>query len=324
MDDIKFDIQRAILPEADDLYEPLYVSEPTSLKDALQRGLVNSNGAAQLFQFNEATYVFGLDEMIYYHVAQIKGEPPLMLTHCLVCNGGACFSPVIDGVYHHFYAAGLYDSMTILKDEETGSIWHHITGVCLHGPLEGTQLESYGTAMTTTFGQALQIDPEAKLVSQPLDEEQTAWLEEDRAVFSGDNPSGWDEYLAPSILQEDERLSRMNLGLGVWADNDPCFYPTHTLHDHQNILFDTLAGRRIAIFISGNPGFPRAIYTDAEVVDIVRGEQFRLSNGWTIRDGLVYDSSGSIITPEHPRQIFARWFGFSLSFPNCRIYGGRS
>ncbi len=314
-----FDMQRVLRSEPDDLCEPLYVAQPAiSLQDALRAGVVKPNDAAQSFHLEGVTYVFSLKEMIYYHVAQVDGAP-LLLTYCLICNGGACFSPIVNGKYHHFAEYGLYDSMTIIRDEESGSIWHHITGVCLHGPLKGSQLESYGTALTTTFGQAWQTDPDAQLVYRPLDAALSAEVDEAIAYYNDDSGAFWEEETGQSVLMEDERLPRLSTGLGVWTDDEACFYPLEQLYQQQNILFDTFNNQRLIVFISGQPAVPRAFYTDAELDTIIRAKEFRLNNGWSIRNGLIYASSG-VITPDYPRQMFGRWFGFSLTFPNCRIY----
>ena len=314
----KFDIQRIIMDGPEDAFEPLYIAQPTSLKKALDTGLVDPNATAQSIRLYDVTYVFSLTEMVYYHVAQVSDQPHLMLTHCAVCDGGACFSPIVDGVYHHFSSGGLYNSMTILKDEETGSIWHHITGVCLHGPLKGKRLKSYGTAVVSTFSQALRANPNAKLVHKSLNEEQAATEEWITSNFSGDSPKFWD-MMSPSVLQEDERLPRMTMGLGVWAGKTYRFYPMDALHNQQNALFDQLDGRQLVVYADGHPQFPRAFYTDAETVNQTRGQLY-LSNGWSMSNGLVYDETNTIVKPEYPRQLFARWFGFSLTFPNCDIY----
>ncbi len=37
--------------------------------------------------------------------------------------------------------------------------------------------------------------------------------------------------------------------------------------------------------------------------------------------GRLYSSAGDELPAERPLHLFARWYGFSLTFPNCEIYG---
>lgn len=49
--------------------------------------------------------------------------------------------PRVDGRVHHFSCAGLYKGTAIQTDEETGTLWDHITGRALHGALAGKKLK---------------------------------------------------------------------------------------------------------------------------------------------------------------------------------------
>ena len=50
---------------------------------------------------------------------------------------------------HHFGVVGLSNALAILEDRETGTLWDHITGEGLSGPLAGHQLEVWPVRMTT-------------------------------------------------------------------------------------------------------------------------------------------------------------------------------
>ena len=47
----------------------------------------------------------------------------------------------------------------------------------------------------------------------------------------------------------------------------------------------------------------------------------RFSDGTYIEGGVFHDASGGRVQIERPRQIFTRWYGFSLTFPETEIYG---
>ena len=52
-------------------------------------------------------------------------------------------------------------------------------------------------------------------------------------------------------------------------------------------------------------------------------EVVRLSNGHYIEGGVTYGSDGSRVEIERPLQVFTRWYGFSLTFPDTQVYEGR-
>jgi hypothetical protein len=56
------------------------------------------------------------------------------------CNSGVSLTPIVDGKPERFAARGLYNGLALLGDYATNSYWDHITGACVHGPLQGAQL----------------------------------------------------------------------------------------------------------------------------------------------------------------------------------------
>lgn len=55
----------------------------------------------------------------------------------------------LDGRTLTFAVSGmLWKRSLVMQDEETGSLWSHLLGECMRGPLEGKQLEQIPSAMT--------------------------------------------------------------------------------------------------------------------------------------------------------------------------------
>ena len=52
-------------------------------------------------------------------------------------------TPSIDGTVHAFAEHGLYDGLFLMRDEESGTYWDHMTGDAVYGPLTGRRLASY-------------------------------------------------------------------------------------------------------------------------------------------------------------------------------------
>ena len=68
--------------------------------------------------------------------------------------------PRADGEVHWFAEHGLYDGLFLMRDEESGTYWNHMTGEAVYGPKVGSALEvSY--LRQTTVAQILGQDPDA-------------------------------------------------------------------------------------------------------------------------------------------------------------------
>ena len=70
--------------------------------------------------------------------------------------------PTIDGTAHHFVVGGVYDGVFMAQDTETQTLWNHITGEALHGPLAGRRLP-VSNLLQMIVKQALAIDPETRV-----------------------------------------------------------------------------------------------------------------------------------------------------------------
>ena len=140
------------------------------------------------------------------------------------------------------------------------------------------------------------------------------------ARWSPDNP---DARLMPGFIEtlgeEDSRLDRMDMGLGVWNQNLQRFYSVAVLRERGNYLLDEINGKKLLVFLDPLTSTPMAVFWDAEEVTI-EGRNISLDEGFEIRYGQIYDSQGERVAVEKPQQMFTRWYGFSLSFPNPEIF----
>ncbi len=50
-------------------------------------------------------------------------------------------APRIDDNVHWFAEHGLYNGLFLLRDEESGTYWDHMTGEAVYGPLVGSTLD---------------------------------------------------------------------------------------------------------------------------------------------------------------------------------------
>lgn len=313
----EFDVERAIIRE-EPLVPPLTAVTLIPLAEAKTSYQLPDDAELLLMTINDVPISFNLAHLVYHHVAQGKHEDTdWMATFCMICNGGACFSPVVDGNVLHFTERGIYNAMSLIADVETGSIWNHLTGVCMHGPLKGAQLEQLDI-LTHSKASDLQIAHEHALFAPSqlsVEAEETAqtwnaW----RASEAPEFPQRW----LDTISYHDPRLPRTEMGLGVWSGKTARFYPFRTINAHNNTIIDTFAGRKLLVYVDPSTSTPYAIYIDT-VSAFWRDEVLQLDNGLRIQNGLMYQQ-GKPTRIQRPEQLFQRWYSFAILFPTGDIY----
>ena len=217
-----------------------------------------------------------------------------------------------------FAEHGLYDGLFLMKDEESGTYWDHLTGRAVYGPLVGETLE-VSTLRQTTVEQLLDTDPDAMIAlsDQALrrDDQMTAdgLLAGIRGRLSG--------MFSSTVDREDTRRPTMDLGIGLWQGDQARYYPHDVVRQEGRALVDTFGGERVLVFLDPKAFVLVAMYVDGDDPEW-DDDVLRLSDGSYIEGGLLYDSAGERVEMRRPTQVFTRWYGFSLTFPGTEIYEG--
>ena len=238
--------------------------------------------------------------------------------------------PTIDGQAHHFSVVGLYNGLFVMQDAETKTMWNHITGEAVYGPLVGRTLGPIGNLLQMNVKQALEMDRGMQIAIS------------DRVYFadgrkfgtaSGFGPAGvagprgepnpnaalTDRFIG-TIGKEDLRRPRMELGLGVWTGTTRRYYPVERIREHRRAFIDRLDGRRILIYMDPDTNNPVALFVNAAGAKM-QDNEVRLDNGAVVRSGVLFDRTGKRQAMERPQQIFTRWYGFALTFPGSEVFG---
>lgn len=219
--------------------------------------------------------------------------------------------PTIEGAPHHFVLTGVYDAVFVMRDVETGTLWNHVTGEAVHGPLVGRALP-VSNLLQTTVTQALAIDPttEVAISSRP---------------FTGRGhrlqaDADLSEKFVKSLSGEDTRRPRMELGLGLWSGQTHRYYPMATIQERGEAFFDVVENRRVLIYLDQETATPAAFFVDGREAK-VQGKDIVLDDGRAIRSGMLLGRDGKPEQVDRPLQIFTRWYGFALIYPGCEIFG---
>ena len=235
----------------------------------------------------------------------------------MACNTGVSSTPIVNGRLLHFEARGLYDGLTILWDEETGSIWNHITGEAVHGPLTGSTL-SVHNLLHTDAESALRAFPdlEVAISDRPMREGKG----ENFVQRMFDRIRGLSDRLQGTIRREDDRRPTMEVGIGIWTADVARYYPMEDVLDAGEALVDLLEGRRVVLYVEPSSRALAAMYAETEHARWAEGA-LRLDDGVVLRDGKLFDADGQRLEIERPLQVFTRWYGFALTFPETEIFG---
>jgi hypothetical protein len=321
-----YDSRRAVLRETI-LFHPLlaHANNTRSLAEALQTDTIAPSDALLVFSLGDTTICLSLAHMIYHHVAQgvLPNGQAWLVSFCVVCNAGMAFDPRVNGTPHHFADGGFYNAMTLLVDRETRSVWNHLTGECLEGAHKGTTLLQIANPLQRTASQVLIEYPEAILVIDILDESAQK-LVDDNAPTRLSETMTLSERWQKSLVSQDARLPRFEMGLGVWTDTAEKFYPYRTVLMRHNAVLDTFDGRKLLVVASPDDIAPEAFFTTATRYewygDDLLLEGGGVGEGQVLRRGILYDAHGKVITPERPQQLFQRWYSFILLFEGAPIY----
>ncbi len=122
-----------------------------------------------------------------------------------------------------------------------------------------------------------------------------------------------------TIRKEDDRRETMEIGIGIWSDSGARYYSMEVIEANDKALFDTFAGRRVLLYFDPAARALMAQFTEAESARW-DGDVLRFSNGDRIENGVRFAEDGSRAAVERPLQVFTRWYGFSLTFPETEVY----
>ena len=232
----------------------------------------------------------------------------------MVCNTGVSLTPSVDGKVHHFESRGLYDGVSILWDEETGTFWDHITGEAVYGPLAGARLPVYNL-LHTTVEAALEADPDLQIAIS----ERPIRVDGNFVQRVFERLTGLSERFEGTMAREDTRRHTMEVGIGVWEGDAAKYYAMEDVLDAGDVIVDRLNGRGVVVYVEPKSRALAALYANAAGARWADGE-LRLDTGQVFRNGALFDESGERQEIERPLQVFTRWYGFALTFPETEIY----
>lgn len=224
----------------------------------------------------------------------------------------------IDGEVHTFSEHGLYDGLFLLMDQESGTFWDHMTGEAVYGPLVGSSLP-VETLRQTTVAQILGEDEGTQIALSDRELASSEELKLDGLL--GQIRGRLSSFFSGTVEEEDDRRPTMDLGLGLWGGGGAVYYPYEAVTGAGGALLDRYSGQGVVVYLDPTARSLMAWLTEADAVEW-DGDVLRLSDGTRVEGGVLRDASGDAVPDRRPLQVFTRWYGFSLTFPDVEIYEG--
>ncbi len=228
-------------------------------------------------------------------------------------------APSIDGEVHHFSEHGLYDGLFLMRDEESGTFWDHMTGEAVYGRGVGQTLPVSNLRQTTVAqilsedrGTLVALSNRAMRTDDDMKTE--GLLAGIRGRLSG--------FFSATIERQDERRPTMDLGLGVWGAEEAIYYPYDVILENDRAVLAQYGGRGVLVYLDPTSHSLVAWYTDADGYEWDESI-LRLTDGSYVESGVFRAESGERLESRRPLQVFTRWYGFSLTYPGVPIYEGR-
>ena len=319
---LEFELNKIENKKIGKIYKPLYVGNYISIEKALNGGYVKKNTELLLVKIDNKNIVaFSKHIMAFHHIAEgYLNEKPYMLTFCVICNSGMVMNPEVNGKMLHFYVAGVYNGMLLMTDKESSSYWDHITGKCLHGKYLNYQLQILHSHEIQTAEELLTTCPDSQYGIPKINflQKLLSYFQNWKASIKGEGflPPGFRK----SMMEIDNRLPEMEMGIGIWNDNHLSkFYTLKVIKENGKQIIDTFYNHNVLIYISPLNKNPIAIYVDDIIKAEFNNDRLELSNGNYITSGRMFSRDGHEIKMVQPNQMFSRWYGFVLTFPNCKI-----
>ena len=203
----------------------------------------------------------------------------------------------------------------VMADRQTNSVWSHLDGVAIEGPLTGTEM-SFIPLIHTTWEEWLDLHPDTSVLSYDTD-----FQAQYRDVTIG-MPNG---RFAQDLLTVDDRLQSEALVLGIMVEDAFVAYPVSVLEGTSGVINDNVAGIPIVVFYDAQANaaiaFSRQVDGQEAQFEPVAGDSFLARDSVS---GTLWDFSGRSVAGDASLDFvtsyLSEWYGWSAYHPATTIY----
>ena len=227
---------------------------------------------------------------------------------------------MLDGQLLTFETTGLLDGVFRMRDRETGTIWTHLDGKAIAGPLEGQRLKMVPIPQTTwgqwkaDFEDTLVLDPDTPFSDNYIRPVQIGVFNPNEAVYG------------------DDRLPSNALIVGIEVEGVFKGYPLDELESAGGVVNDTVAGRPVVVLYDSDAQSGVAYLREID------GQTLEFYNvgkdGYEVRDRQtesLWDVHGRSLEGaygearlEFVPSFISEWYGWSAYHPETQLYRAES
>ena len=223
---------------------------------------------------------------------------------------------MVDGQRLTFETTGLLDGVFRMRDRETGTIWTHLDGNAIAGPLEGQRLRMIPIPQTTwgrwkaDYADTLVLDPDTPFQDRYVRPVQIGVFNPNEAIYG------------------DDRLPSNTLIVGVEVEGVFKGYPLSELESAGGVVNDTLAGKPIVVVYDSiaRTGVAYLRQVDGQVLEFYNVSE----DGYEVRDretGSLWNVHGRTVEGayedtrlEFVSSFISEWYGWSAYHPETQLY----
>ena len=243
----------------------------------------------------------------------------------MICSSGIGFDARIDGKRLLFGFEGIYQGTAVLYDQETGSLWMHLTGRCFGGDYVGRQLVPLPSGRHTTWGEWRTSHPQTTVLARERRFEQA---DGDEGYFTPDGSRSGSEYLPRGFKQTieivDDALAPSALVYGVRIGGSARAYSLEVLRE-AGVREERVRDVDLTIWFDADArsvgAFDRKLETRLLAFEAAAAGRFRdieTRSLWNL-DGMCV--SGTLRGAQLTRieGLLAEWYGWYANHPNTEL-----
>ena len=223
---------------------------------------------------------------------------------------------MVDGRRLTFETTGLLDGVFRMRDRETGTIWTHLDGKAIAGPLEGRRLEMVPIPQTTwgqwkaDYADTLVLDPDTPFQDRYVRPVRIGVFHPNEAVYG------------------DARLPANALVVGVEVEGVFKGYPISQLEEAGSVVNDIIAGQPIVVVYDSAAGtgvaYLRRLGGQVLEFDSVSGDDFEMEDratgsSWDVHGRTANGAFGEARLEFVPSFI-SEWYGWSAYHPESQLF----
>ena len=237
------------------------------------------------------------------------------------------YSRELEGKTYTFGVSGkLWRDALLMYDHQTRSLWSHITGEAIQGPLKGKKLKPLASMPKITWKTWMENFPNTKVLSVPFRDDMRESIRRDIYEWyhkSQDTGVTKTEYT-------DKRLSNKSLVIGIQvADkNGKIHYRAYPLTEfsERSLIHDTINGVPLLIF-HDKDSFATAVYNrtvGGEVENFIHKGGYIVEDSpgrhWNLVTGKLKLSKHIDVSLERIAAVNIYWFAWARYYPQTTIY----